>query len=159
VYESIDGKPSIIEATRQAIEIMRLGGSVGYDFSVIRPKGSLVSSTESRASGPVKHMQAFDTLCNTIIPTAAPRGVQTGVLRCDHPDIFEFVSCKQVPGYSASRDTKPLRNFDLHVGVTDKLMEAVLADGEFQLTHDAAPSAIQVAQGAFQRDDGKWVYR
>uniref|UniRef100_UPI001C708F71 hypothetical protein n=1 Tax=Raoultella terrigena TaxID=577 RepID=UPI001C708F71 len=63
------------------------------------------------------------------------------------------------PGYSASRDTKPLRNFDLHVGVTDKLMEAVLADGEFQLTHDAAPSAIQVAQGAFQRDDGKWVYR
>lgn len=159
VYESIDGKPSIIAATRQAIEIMRLGGSVGYDFSVIRPKGSLVSSTESRASGPVKHMQAFDTLCNTIIPTAAPRGVQTGVLRCDHPDIFEFVSCKQVPGYSASRDTKPLRNFDLHVGVTDKLMEAVLADGEFQLTHDAAPSAIQVAQGAFQRDDGKWVYR
>jgi ribonucleoside-diphosphate reductase alpha chain len=80
----------------------------------------------------------------------ARRGAQMGVLRCDHPDIEKFISAK---------DQGDLRNFNISVGVTDALMQAVEKDDEFELVHAAEPSAAIKAAGATQRADGKWVYR
>ncbi|MHC3436472.1 MULTISPECIES: adenosylcobalamin-dependent ribonucleoside-diphosphate reductase [Delftia] len=157
--ESVDGVPSIMEAARQAAQTMRLGGGVGYDFSVIRPKGSWINSTKSYASGPISYMHIFDSMCKAVISAGSRRVAQMGVMRCDHPDIFEFISCKKVSDLSIPLDARPLRNFNLSVGVTDKLMQAVVADGRFDLVHDAMPSPTQIAAGVVQRDDGKWVYR
>jgi len=114
VEDSIKG---IFRSLNNMASIHQSGGGTGFSFSSLRPKDDLVYSTKGAASGPVSFMKIFDTATGVIVQGGRRRGANMGVLRCDHPDIVEFVESKVKPG--------EFNNFNLSVGVTDRFMEAV----------------------------------
>ncbi len=123
-----DSMGSIMEKAGEAAQTMRLGGGIGYDFSTLRPRGARINSLDSSSSGPLSFMRVFDAVCGTVSSAGHRRGAQMGVLRVDHPDIEAYVTCKN--------NKTEYTNFNLSVAVTDKFMEAVKTDGEFDLVFD-----------------------
>jgi ribonucleoside-diphosphate reductase alpha chain len=124
-----DSIPGIFRALEEGALTMQQGGGVGYDFSTLRPKGSVTRTVGAIASGPVSFMRIWDAMCATILSTGARRGAMMATLRCDHPDIEDFVDCKRIPG--------ELRRFNLSVQVTDAFMAAVRADADWPLVFPA----------------------
>jgi ribonucleoside-diphosphate reductase alpha chain len=122
IPDSMDG---IFSALREAALTLQQGGGIGYDFSTLRPKGSLVQGVGADASGPVSFMDVWDAMCRTIMSAGSRRGAMMATLRVDHPDIEEFVAAKRTPGR--------LSNFNLSVLVTDAFMAAVKADADWAL--------------------------
>lgn len=146
-----DGYPGIYEALRESAETMRRGGGVGYDFSRIRPKNAFVKGTHSFASGPCSYMDVFDASCKTVESAGGRRGAQLSALRIDHPDVLEYITAKRTPGR--------WNNFNISVFVSDRFMEAKNKDIPWQLVHKAEPTQALKEAGAFQREDGLWVYQ
>ncbi len=150
ISQEVDGRPGIYAALKEAAETLRRGGGVGYDFSPIRPRGAWVRGIQALASGPLSYMRVFDASCETVEAAGNRRGAQMAVLRCDHPDIADFVHAKDGGGFA---------NFNFSVGVTDVFMQAVESDATIDLVHHAEPGPAQKAAGAFRRADGLWIYR
>ena len=145
-----DHQPPEAQALREAVETLRRGGGVGYDFSRMRPRGACVQGA-STALGPCGGIDLFDQACAALVGTGARRGAQMGVLRIDHPDVLDFITAKRTPGR--------WNNFNVSVGVTDAFIEAVQQGADWDLVHPAEPGAEHKQQGARQRADGQWVYR
>jgi len=119
---------SIMDGAKEAGKTMRKGGGIGYDFSRLRPKGSLIVSLGSQASGPISFMRIFDSLCKTVSSAGHRRGAQMGVLRVDHPDIEEFIHAKQ--------NSTELTAFNISLGITDEFMECVRDKKMFDLVFE-----------------------
>ncbi len=136
IDDSMDG---IFDGLKEGALTMQQGGGVGYDFSTLRPRGLPARTTGTIASGPVSFMRIWDSMCATLLSTGARRGAMMATLRCDHPDIEEFVSAK--------RDPRDLRHFNLSVQVTDAFMDAVRRDIDWPLVFPAAELGDHLADG------------
>ena len=123
-----DSMSGIFDMLKEAALTMQQGGGIGYDFSTIRPKGSLVKGIAADASGPVSFMDVWDSMCRTIMSAGSRRGAMMATMRCDHPDIEEFIAAKS--------DSQKLRMFNLSVLVTDAFMEAVKKGEDWKLIYN-----------------------
>jgi ribonucleoside-diphosphate reductase alpha chain len=120
-----DDMTGIFEHLKEAALTLQQGGGIGYDFSTLRPKGAPVKGVGADASGPLSFMDVWDAMCRTIMSAGSRRGAMMATLRCDHPDIEDFIDAKRDPGR--------LRMFNLSVLVSDAFMQAVKEDAAWDL--------------------------
>ena len=123
-----DSMGGIFDMLKEAALTMQQGGGIGYDFSTIRPKGADVKGVAADASGPLSFMDVWDAMCRTIMSAGSRRGAMMATMRCDHPDVEDFITAKSDPAR--------LRMFNMSVLITDPFMDAVKADGMWDLVFD-----------------------
>lgn len=120
-----DSMIEIFDAVKNAAMIHKMGGGVGYDFSELRPSGANISTTHGISSGPISFMSVFSAASGVITAAGKRDGANMGVMRCDHPSIFEFLDCKKEEG--------KLHNFNLSVAITDEFMKALETKSDIEL--------------------------
>ncbi len=138
-----DDMGGIFENLKEAALTLQQGGGIGYDFSTLRPKGSMVHGVGADASGPLSFMHVWDAMCRTIMSAGSRRGAMMATLRCDHPDIEDFIAAKE--------DPERLRMFNLSVLVTDAFMQAVKEDAPWELSFGGATFRVVPARELFDR--------
>ena len=138
-----DSMGGIFDMLKEAALTMQQGGGIGYDFSTLRPKGALVTGVAADASGPLSFMDVWDSMCRTIMSAGSRRGAMMATMRCDHPDIEDFITAKS--------DAARLRMFNVSVLITDAFMEAVKSDGQHDLVFGGQTYKTVSARGLWDK--------
>src|SRR3990167_7249349 len=154
-----DSLVGIFDAIKYQALIHQTGGGTGFAFSRLRPHGEIVRSSRGIASGPVSFMKIFDAATNEIKQGGKRRGANMGILRVDHPDILEFIHCKEEGG---------ITNFNISVAITDVFMEAYEKDGDYDLVDPHNKQVVgklnarkvfnEIAEGAWRTGDPGLIF-